>query len=306
MAAATAAQHTIDNYVAVMPKLHWAAIESFVRSTVTALAPNTKGVARNYLAAAAKFSHWVWQTTGADLEPRDVYRPELVRRFVQLEMRDHSDTYRYQTAQRLNILVQLFSEAPTPREAGHTAHTVSVYRERDYIAFYNSADVRSTPARRANAHLLLGLGAGAGLRTEEIARTRVRDISSDIAGLTVTVLGKHARTVPVRTEWVHSLQLGIDGAHPDDWAFTGYRLPEYPARIVHQFGIDDPTASTPSATRLRATWIVGLLNSRIPVNLVLQLAGLATATSLNPFVRAMGEAEPIQFLHLIRGGQAPA
>jgi integrase len=299
-------QHTIDRYVAVMPEAHWAAIESFVRSTVTTLAPNTRAVARNYLAAAAKFSYWVWQTTGADLNANEVYRPELVRRFLQQQMSGHSATYRYQTAQRLNVLVQLFSGAPTRRQTGQTAHTVSVYRERDLIDFYNSAEVRSTPARRANARVLLGLGTGAGLRAEEIARTQVRDISFDIAGATVTVTGKHARAVPVRSEWVHSLRLGVDGANPDDWAFTGYRLPEYPARIVHQFGIDDPTAATPSATRLRATWIVGLLNSPIPVNVVLHLAGLATATSLNPFVRAMGDADPMEYLHLIRGGEEQA
>lgn len=175
------------------------------------------------------------------------------------------------------------------------------YRPTHLVEFYNSAEVRSTPARRANAHVLLGLGAGAGLRAEEIARTRVRDISSDIAGLTVNVTGKHARSVPVRMEWVHSLQVGIDGALPDDWAFSGYRLPEYPARIIHQFGIDDPAEPTPTATRLRATWITSLLNARIPINVVLQLASLATATSLNPFVRAMDDAEPMDFLHLIRG-----
>ena len=298
-----AVQRVIDNYVAEIPAAHWTAIEPFVRDSVTSVGLQTRGVARNYLASTAKFAHWLWQTAAADLDPAAAFRPALVRRFVHEVMSARAETYQQQTAQRLNTLVAHFTAATPDRQTRKNPASVRPYVSRDLITFRSSAARRTNVERRMNAHVLLALGAGAGLRAEEIALARISDITIDGDDLLVSVRGKHPRTVPLRVEWRRALTTGINGREPGEWLFTGYRLPEYPARVIHQFGIDAPDEPTPSATRLRATWIVRHLNAGLRLDILLELAGLASPTSLAPYVRAMTPDDMVEVRHLISGAE---
>lgn len=296
-------QRVIDNYVADVPAAHWSIMEAFVRDSVTSLGLRTPGVARHYLAATAKFAHWAWQTAGAELNPQVVLRPNLVRRFMHDVMRDHSETYRYHTAQRLNVLVAHFTGTTPDSLARKNPVSVHPYTDRDLITFRSSAARRTNIERRMNAHILLALGAGAGMRAEEIALARISDITTDGDDLLVSVRGKHPRTVPLRAEWRRALTTGINNREPGDWLFAGYRLPEYPARVIHQFGIDDPNEPTPAANRLRATWIVGQLNAGLRLDVLLELAGLTSPTSLAPYVLAMTPYDMVDVRHLITGAE---
>ncbi|TDW30346.1 tyrosine-type recombinase/integrase [Cryobacterium psychrophilum] len=298
-----AVQRVIDNYVAVMPAAHWTAIESFVRDSVTSLGFQTRGVARNYLAATAKFAHWLWQTAAANLDPAAAFRPALVRRFVHEIMSARAETYQQQTAQRLNTLVAHFTAATPDRQTRKNPASVRPYASRDLITFRSSAARRTNVERRMNAHVLLALGAGAGMRAEEIALARISDVTTDGDELLVSVRGHRARTVPLRVEWRHALTTGINGREPGEWLFAGYRLPEYPARVIHQFGIDAPDEPTPSATRLRATWLVGHLNAGLRLDILLELAGLTSPTSLAPYMRAMTPYDMVDVRHLISGAE---
>jgi integrase len=294
-------QRLIDNYVAEVPAAHWSEIESFVRDSVTSFGPQTTGVARNYLAATAKFGHWAWQRTGADLDPQIVFRPAMVGRFIHVVMRDHSPSYRYHTAQRLNLMVAHFTGTTPARQHLAEPHPARPYAPSELIEFRSSAVRRNNPERRRNANMLLGLGAGAGLRAEEIANTRVGDITTDPHGLLVTVRGAHPRTVPVHADWVTILTAPVSGRPNEDFAITGYRLPGYAARVVHQLGIDDPDEPTPSATRLRATWLVGQLNAGVPLDLLLHLAGLTSPTSLTAYLRAITTHHLADYRYLVTG-----
>ena len=298
-----AVQRVIDNYVAEIPAAHWTAIETFVRDSVTAAGLQTRGVARNYLASTAKFARWLWQTAAADLDPAAAFRPALVRRFVHEVMSARAETYQQQTAQRLNTLVAHFTAATPDRQTRKNPASVRPYVSRDLITFRSSAARRTNVERRMNAHVLLALGAGAGLRAEEIALARISDITIDGDDLLVSVRGKHPRTVPLRVEWRRALTTGINNREPGDWLFAGYRLPEYPARAIHQFGIDDPDEPTPAATRLRATWIVGQLHAGLRLDALLRLAGLSTATSLAPYVQAMTPGNETDLRRLITGAE---
>lgn len=294
-------QRVIDNYVAEIPAAHWAETEAFVRNSVTGLGLQTRGVARNYLAATSKFAQWLWQTAAADLDPAVAFRPSLVRRFVCEVMPDHGETYRQQTAQRLNTLVAHFTTTTPDRQTRKDPASVRPYASRELVIFRSSAARRTNVDRRANAHVLLALGAGAGLRAEEIALSRVSDVTADGEDLLVSVHGRHPRTVPLRVGWRRTLVTGINDRAPGDWLFSGYRLPEYPARVIHQFGIDVPEEPTPSATRLRATWLVGQLNAGLRLDTLLQLAGLTSPTSLAPYVRAMTQENQTCLRRLITG-----
>lgn len=296
-----AVARVIDGYVADVPEAHWAAIGTFVRDTVTDLAPQTAGVARNYLAATAKFAHWLWQSVGADLDPQSVFRPALINRFMQEVMSAHSSTYQYQTTQRLNVLAAHFTRTVPARLNLKDPHAVSTYTERELASFCSSAARRNNPARRSNAHVLLALGAGAGLRAEEIAAARVGDIVADPQGISVAVHGKQPRLVPVHRRWVNTLTLSLAGRPAKEFAFSGYRPHGYPARVIHQLGIDDPDEQTPSATRLRATWIVLQLNAGLPLDLLLNIAGLNNPTSLAPYVRVMNRHDLVDYRDVITG-----
>jgi integrase len=299
-----AVQRRIANYRLPEAGESWPTIAPFVRDTVTSLDLRTVDVTSHYLSTTAKFTFWAWQSHGVALDAEEVFRLDLVAMFNEQKMRNLSDTYRAATAQRLSRLVAHTSGVAPVRQK-RTSHIAPIYTDTQLMHHRGSALAHTTESRRANAHLVLGLGAGAGLRPEEIALLRVGDIQVEEPHATVTVRGKHPRVVPVKNRWVPSLVTGLGDRPADEWAFTGYRLPEYPARVIHQFGIDTPTILTASVTRLRATWIVGLLNQGLPLDLILNLSGLATVVSLDSFVRAM-QPHPIdQHLTAIIGAELP-
>jgi integrase len=295
-----AVQRRIDNYRFDEAGDSWPKLREFVCDTVTSLNLRTAAVASQYLCATAKFTFWAWQNHGVELDAEELFRLDLVAMFNEQKMRGLSDTYRAGTARRLARLVAHTSGVAPTREK-RTSHIAATYTETQLMHHRGNALAHTTASRRANAQLILGLGAGAGLRPEEIALARVGDIHLDGPHTTITVQGKHPRQVPMKNRWVPALLAGLGDRAPDDWAFTGYRLPEYPARVIHQFGIDTPAVPTPSATRLRATWIVGLLNEGLPVDLILELSGLATVVSLDSFVRAMNPHPTDQHLVAVTG-----
>ena len=276
----------IERYTPVMSPDHWAAIGGFVKDAVRSFKPRTVSVARAYLAAATAFVHWSWQTAGLDIDA-GVFTHHNVGRFVNQVMKSKSDWYQYHTAQRLNRLVTHLTGKKTSQLNGPNSRAAHPYSRAELLEFRSSAVRRSNAVRRGNAQVLLGLGAGAGLSAAEIALATVSDIRAVGNYLEVNVRGKHPRLVPVRLEWQETLHLGLSGRTGGDWAFAGYRIPQYPARVIHQFHLDDRTESTPQATRLRATWLVQLLQTGVPITIVMKLAGLAEAVSLSPYIKAL-------------------
>ena len=290
----------IEGYTPVMAQDHWATIADFVRATVRSSSPKTVSVARAYLAASAQFVYWTWQTAGLDIGA-GMFTHHNVARFINQTLSSKSDWYQYHTAQRLNRLVTHLTGKKTSQLNGPESRAAHPYSRADLIEFRSSAARRSNQARRMNARVLLGLGTGAGLRAAEIALARVGDVFTDDRNLVVSVRGRHPRLVPVRTEWDETLRAGLSDRPNEDWAFTGYRIPQYPARVIHQFHLDDRTESTPQPTRLRATWLVQLLQTGAPINVVLTLAGLADVVSLNRYVRALPLTSPDEFRDAITG-----
>jgi integrase len=279
-------ERRIESFRGELPELRWTRISNFVRETVSSLNLQTRGTADHFLATVSKYVDWAVRTQGVSQRASEVFTLDLIALFNEKEMRQYSDNYRAQTAQRLHRLASAMSGVAPARER-RSVHVAETYTAVDFMHLRGAALAHTMPARCANAHLILGLGAGAGLRTEEVALARVGDVRLDEGQYVVSVRGKYPRVVPVRTEWVSALLRGLGRRAAEEWAFTGYRLPEYPARVVHQFGIDSSGIPTASVTRLRATWIVALLNDAVPVDLVLALAGLASVISLAPYVRAM-------------------
>lgn len=290
----------IERYTPIMSSDHWDAIAAFVKEAVRTFNPNTVSVARAYLAAAATFVHWTWQTAGLPIDT-SAFTHHNVARFVNQVMSSKSDWYQYHTAQRLNRLVTHLTGKKTSQLNGPDSRAAHPYSQEELLEFRSSAVRRSNDGRRGNARVLLGLGAGAGLRAAEVALAKVGDVRADGSDLQVNVRGRHPRLVPVRLEWQETLRLGLSDRSEHDWAFAGYRIPQYPARVIHQFHLDDRTESTPQPTRLRATWIVQLLQTGAPVNIVMTLAGLADAVSLSPYIKALPSTSIDEYRDAITG-----
>lgn len=295
------ARRIIDNYVPVLPADHWAVIGDFVRECVRACAPSRAAVTRDYLCAAANLARWAWQTVGLDLNTADVFGRHVVNRFVDETMAGNSASYRHETARRLQLMVAHFTGLPPEQARISRLNSVRPYSDRELTTFRSSAARRTTLKRRVNAHVLLGLGAGAGLRLTEIAAVRVGDVTGDDEGLLVEVRGKHERTVPVRGEWVRTLTRGVQNRVPDEFAFIGYRMPEYPGRVVHRLIVQAPAEDTPNATRLRTTWLMAQLNNGIPLSVLLEVAGLSSPASLAPYMPHVAGRNVLDFRHALTG-----
>jgi integrase len=300
-------RHAVENYTPEVGEASVAVVTPFVRAVVLDYAPRTPSVARNYLASVSKLAEWSWQTVGLDLNTEDVFRHDHVERFVHETMKPLSDTYRAQTAQRLNRLVAHFNGAAaldpslrTPRAAS----VASIYSEAQLTNFVSAAIRRTTHQRKINGHVFIGLGRGAGARAEEIAELLVGDIEDDGDNITVNFTGKFPRSVPVHREWVRTLRTGIEGRSRSALAFLGYRRPAYRARVVHQFHLDDRSEDTPQAHILRATWIVGLLEAGVRLDILMALAGFTSPTSLVAYLRAMSKPDLSAWMDLITGTEA--
>lgn len=150
---------------------------------------------------------------------------------------------------------------------------------------------QKTEYRRLNAHLLLALGLGAGLSTQEIIDVTTGDIAVDHEGVLVFVHGARTRAVPVLAVWEEILALVAQTAmRTDIHVFAARRHSPSNPNLVNAFLGD---ALTPpvhlTAQRMRSTWIVGHLASGVPAPLLARAAGVVRVDSLARYLQFVPE-----------------
>ncbi|WP_082492005.1 tyrosine-type recombinase/integrase [Leifsonia sp. Root4] len=290
-------RHVVANYVSRSAGAHWDAIRSFVVASVNQLEPQSPASIRFHLTVATRFALWLRTSTGASLdEPADYWTFHQVQRFAAMELgTGTSASYRAAVLRRLNTFVRRCGDGEDSRRAIPVAPLPPLlpYTSREQAAFLAAAHARGSEHRRSNNLAFVALGLGAGLRAVELVAVRVEDISDDCTDMNIHVrAGSSPRIVPMRREWCETLRQALASRASEDFVIIGHRSAK-PAPLLSTLTTNGPKAPRPTASRMRATWIIGHLTCGLRIDLVLEIAGLHKLSALVPYVASLPAVSPI-------------
>jgi hypothetical protein len=178
-----------------------------------------------------------------------------------------------------------------PRTTFGTSPRLAPYSDAEVRALVGWSHGLPTERMRDNAQTLLGLGLGAGLTSAEINESKCNWLEHAYRGLAIGVPSERPRRVPVVAEWTWAVEAALVRSGdllflPDRTSVTNKHV----SRFVE--GLPRHDAPKLSARRLRATWIVGRLDARVPLNALAAAAGVLPEILAEyvPYMAAVSEA----------------
>jgi hypothetical protein len=275
----------IAGYTPNPPTAIWPQVQQFTIECTVAMKPRTHATARRLMTMIALFSTWVVTRTGCPVTPERIFTQSHLDRYLKVGLASRSAAYRFDVSRNIAKVTEVLTSVrvkklPTPRQA----EAVAPHDADDIAHLVSWANTLSTPHKRQNARVLLGLAGGAGLTAQQIMDAQVEDVEFVDGRAFVTAHEPRERRIPVRASWVRMLTQGI-GNRTSGNAFRAYRFEEYPPNQLQQFISRNRGELRPSVARLRSGWIVSLINAGLPVDVLLDVAGFTTPGSLRPYLR---------------------
>jgi hypothetical protein len=258
-----------------IPPEVWVDIGPLVRHAVLRAEPRHDRDARELMTRTAHLASWCHQR-GVELRSEVVFAAHIVDRFVTegcAHLAEGSRANYRSVLHRVGAAV-LGPLVYPPRPTFRASPRLAPYSETEVRALVGWSRGLATSQMRDNTQALLGLGLGAGLKSEEISVARTRWVEHHGTGLVITVPGERARRVPVGAEWEWAVSAAVVRSGqgllflPDRSTVTAKQL----SRFVE--GLPRHDAPKLSARRLRATWIVRQLDSRVPLSALAAAAGV--------------------------------
>lgn len=293
----------IGGFTPDIPERYWAVIEAFVRAAVADAQPKTPYDARNLLTPTARHVLWCWQTAGLPLQREVIFDRHVIEEFAA----HGSPTWSPATTgnHRSQLLRMAETLNPTGQPARLTpfrsADPVRPYSPSEMIALRSWTTGQNTPTRRRDASVLLALGAGAGLATEDIAGLTAGMVTVDDEGVVLSVPGRRARFVPVLAAWEAPIIEAVEEVPDGRFLFCGNRTvtgKNYLGSFVRKStGVE----IKPLVQRLRATWIVGHLAARTPVVPLMTAAGVESLEALTRYLRFVPDIDSAEARRALRG-----
>jgi hypothetical protein len=271
----------------MMSGKYWETIGPFTIEATADAAAGTPYEERYLVTPMAQFVAWQWMS-GVPLDRAEMFTREAVDRFIREQTKKMSQGSRANYRAALRRVAEVFEVpegAPVKRLALTAASPATPYTEAEELAWRTLVRNQATKLRRENGEVLLALGFGAGLATEDIAVLTGDHIVRVPDGVEIAVRGRRARVVPVLPEWEETLLAAADrvGSQrlflPNRDGHTRNLVSNFVAKL------DDKNRL--SVQRMRATWIVRLLNGGIKANVMMTMAGVADPEALARYVQFM-------------------
>jgi len=277
----------------------WSELSGFVRTAVGNTVEDTWTAdrTRNALRLVTKLCNFVLHT-GRDLSVEAVFTDDMVSAFSHNELA--SDTTHVRGSSRavlrkVGLANNPDFDAPRLRPEYGSDSGSAPYTEDEVTTLRVWANGERTEERRRQAHLLLALTLGAGLRSCEVAGLTARDVSQDSLGLALLASGYRGaaeRVVPVEHEWADAIAEAVElAAGEDSWLFRPRRttaghgtVATFTKRSFH------PTEAVDVA-RARTTWVVNQVRKGVPETAVLKAAGLSDLQHYRRFISAPRHSE---------------
>lgn len=266
----------------------WAEIGRFVIEATADVRLSGPSDAQNVVFATAQFVAWQ-HMGGVRLVREDMFTWDAADSFVSTE------TKRMTADGRLgvrNMLRRVVETVRGPRDGSpntairYSKSGVRPYRSDEEQAFRVMVSNQRTEHLRQNGEALLALGFGAGLTAAEICTVTGHDIVETEEGVEVHIHGERARVVPVFSEWETALVAAAERAGPRRVFLPNSKnVGRFVTANFVQTLDGKPTDLL--AQRMRATWIIRLLDGGVRVNVVLYVAGLVKTLALPRYVVQM-------------------
>lgn len=271
-----------------------------------------------------KFAAWVYQRPervgGVELQLEELLEPELVELYLAGPVTASPPGTQATVRSIVRRAVRELSGAK-PVKIGHTA-AQPPYTDVECAAFVRLARNQPTAAKRRALSALVALGLGAGLDGREqkaVSPDQVREVDlGDQVALVVSVGGDRAREVVVRAQYDALLREALhlheeEGRRRDQPLYGRSNERNNVTTAVTSKAVTATGAGVDiNATRLRATWLVALMEAQVPLSVLLRTAGLRgarTLVDLLPYCAAPTEADIALVQRAVdvrRDGEAPA
>lgn len=213
-------------------------------------------------------------------------------------------------SQRLRRLKALASHlnpgiAAPPRvePVGHKAVS-DPYTNEEMAIITRVARNQQSPNVTRQLAFVLGACRGAGAGASELRALRRKDVEDRGEEGVFITLGEGAtkRTIPVRREWEVQMRRGIEGLSPSSLALGTVRNRRNIAgEIIDRTVALGKSCPHIEAGRLRTTWIAELMSEAIPIQVILNAAGLKGARTLTDLARRYTQEDMNQCLDVLRG-----
>lgn len=293
-----------------LPDHVWLEVREFVLGVVAQCAGKTPYDDHDIRIAVTKLVVWARFSAGLPLDREVLFRRDVIANFVAV------GALEYRPAGRGNLRSQLLriSEVIAPAHAVRPLNPLPPsdpthpYTSREVIALRAWAAHQSTPARIANAGVLLALGLGAGLAASEIGNVTVADLLVDNDGVVVHTTGERARDVPVLTYWAGTLRVRSGTLAADRFIFRENHQAFYPNLVSNFVKRSTVLGPQPQTQRMRTTWIVHHLTQGTPVRALARAAGIDSLEAFTRYLRFVPDIDDDEYrrlLHLSNIDESP-
>ncbi|WP_308122127.1 hypothetical protein [Streptomyces sp. TRM70350] len=239
---------------------------------------------------------------------------EAIERFIAVGCPQVGESTRGNYRTRLLRLreVVLGGECRTGKPAKLSASVAnSPYSRTELADLWGWASGQPTEELRWGCKTLMELGLGVGLDSPEVIPLRVHDVrrtSSGSGSVVVATRGPRKREILCRRPWEGVLATAADRIDTTGTARYMFR-PNCGSRgtntVTNFLARTQPSPNVPRLVmgRLRSTWLVELLEERLPITVIVAAAGVDTLHSLSRILPYLNPVPADEAARLLRGGQ---
>jgi len=209
----------------------WLGVRDFVVSAVTEACPKVVYDEKDLMLVCARLAVWAERAAGLPVERDVLFRRDVISQFIATGLPTFNPSARSNMrSQLLRMSEVLLDRSSVPRRLAPLppSDPAKPYTSKELVSLRSWASGQSTPGRRANAAVLMGAGAGAGLSASEISGLHVGDIEVDADGVLLHVREGRVRSVPVLDEWCDGLRDRAEQLPSDAFATGNSRICQYP------------------------------------------------------------------------------
>ena len=249
----------------------------------------------NALCILSSFADWVLFTGIGSLE--DSFQAAVIDSFTAAR---EFEVLPYVAARERKLLRSL-AGLPNTLEFDRTPTTAPVsqpYSVEEQGAIRQWAETQPTARRRTLCGAVVALALGAGLTRQDLMHVRERDIVTLDDGLVGVRVD--SRTVPVTADWNDNLTPFIESDSEDFVIAPGVTV-RAGAKLNGIIGRTPTHSWFPNVQRMRNTWLIRCLDAGVPLQNVVDAAGLRTPEMLRrliPFMAKLDEAAAVRVFRL--------
>ncbi len=303
----------ILGYTPRLPADEWGRVRSVTRDFVAAAQPVSIASAKQLMWIVSSYAVWAQTHTGAstltiavlaDLDASHRYTTTGIAGVRKSTIETRRST--------LDNAIRIIRDGPRPKAGYRTGS--APYTRNEETRLILLACHQPTVLRRTRLGAVVALGAGAGLNSAEIRGVAPHHISEQqtdgIFYLQVEVVaGARPRTVPLRNSHRSLLSDVLrwhrDNGLNDSDLLTGTATNRnVVSMIVGQCNTADGKPVDVNAFRLRATWLLAVANTHIPLTALMAAAGLKSARPIADLIPYLPEPDPDEYATIIAGARS--